>query len=279
MTKLTNEEQKARERLCLDLNVPTVEDAKSVALELKKEIKLFKIGAQLHASAGCEEVNLIGYLHSFGAEAYLDLKVHNSPKTVYELSKIFAKAKVAMFSVHIAGGEEMCKRAIDGATDGVLEKLDRSAKNKTLERLFLETKDESKIDSDKLNRPKVIGVTELANIDDYDLEAQGLNLKYDDLVRKRTELAREWNLDGITCPANKVGALEKEFGSDFIYVTSGISWKNDLYASQKQLCSLEQAVKNSSNSILVLGDTILKSKDKIATTKEILENIAKYSKK
>ena len=48
-----------------------------------------------------------------------------------------------------------------------------------------------------IQRPYVIGVTELTSLNDGDLEEQGLRIKYDDLVMRRTNLAKKWGLDGV----------------------------------------------------------------------------------
>lgn len=136
-----------------------------------------------------------------------------------------------MFNLHVAGGEVMCKKAIEGASEGAQKR------NLTW-------------------RPYVIGVTELTSLDDNDLREQGISISYDDLVRRRTELAIKWGLDGAVCPASKAGALEKEFGKDFIYVTPGIEWAGVSREGQKQLYTPDRAVQDCTNSILVIGGAI-----------------------
>ena len=143
----------------------------------------------------------------------------------------------------------MCRKAVEGAAKGAEKR--------------------------GIERPKVIGVTVLTSLSDEDLEAQSLGIKYDDLVRRRTELARKWGLDGIVCPASKAGALEKEFGSDFVYVTPGIEWKGKQGAGQKQLYTPDLAVRDCSCSILVIGSAITKAQDKKATAYEILQAMAR----
>ena len=104
----------------------------------------------------------------------------------------------------------------------------------------------------------------LTSLDDADLAKQGLNITYKDLVRRRTELAKEWGLDGIVCPANAAGALEKEFGYDpnFIFVTPGIEWAGVHREGQKQLYTPDLAIRDCKNSTLVIGGAITKLPDK-----------------
>ncbi len=250
MISLKYKEIKARKRVCLALDVPTVKEGLDLASKLVDLVGTFKIGKQLHTASGNEGVNIIGEIDNLDGGVFLDLKYHDTPNTVYQASKESAVPGVYMFNIHIAGGEEMCKKAIEGAYEGAQAR--------------------------GIERPRVIGVTVLTSLDDQDLATQRLKITYDDLVRRRTELAREWRLDGIVGPANKAGDLEKEFGSDFLYVTPGIKWQGKSGTGQKQLYTPDRAVQDCSNSILVMGSAITKAKDKRKTAYEILKAMAQH---
>jgi orotidine-5'-phosphate decarboxylase len=256
MVELTENEQRARKRICLALDVPTVRDALALSSELAEYVGMFKIGKQLHTAACNEAVPIVGRTWANGGEVFLDLKFHDTPQTVYEASKAAVVPGVKMFNVHVAGGEAMCKEACRGAVDGANRYLDSSLP--------------------AVQRPYVIGVTVLTSLNDADLQAQGLGISYNDLVMRMTKLAREWGLDGIVCPANKAGALEKEFGSDFLYVTPSIEWKGKSGAGQKQLYTPDRAVQDCKSSILVAGSAITKAADRRATAYEILQAMAPF---
>lgn len=247
--KLTEKEKEAKKRICLPLDVPTVKEALDLVAELADYVGVFKIGKQLHIAAGNEGINIIKEIKDRGGFIFLDLKLHDTPNTVYEASKACSIPGVYMFNIHVAGGEEMCKKAVKGAYEGA--------------------------QANNIERPKVIGVTVLTSLDDEDLAIQNLGISYDDLVRRRTELAKEWGLDGVVCPANKAGMLGKEFGSDFIYVTPGIKWAGIQREGQKQLYTPDLAVKDCSSSILVIGGAITEAKDRRKTAYEILQAMAK----
>ena len=246
---LTEKEQEARKRVCLALDVPTVEDALDLASELSDYVGTFKVGKQLHTAAGNEGIDIIEEILDRGGNTFLDLKFHDTPNTVYQASKESAVPGVYVFNIHVAGGEEMCRKAVEGAREGVELK--------------------------GIESPKVIGVTVLTSLDDEDLRVQGLNISYNDLVMKRTELAKKWGLDGVVSPANKAGDLEKRFGSDFIYVTPGIKWAGKEGKGQKQLYTPDMAVRDCSNSILVIGSATTKAEDRVRTAYEILQAMAK----
>lgn len=249
--KLTEKEQQARKRVCLALDVPNVYKAISLAGELSNYIGMCKIGKELHTAACNEGIPIIKEIYDRKGAVFLDLKLHDTPNTVYGAAKASAVSGVSFFNIHVAGGEEMCKKAIEGACEG--------AQARGLP-----------------ERPGVIGVTILTSLDDDDLKTQNLGVGYDDLVKRRTELAKKWGLDGIVCPAKKAGGLEKEFGSDFMYVTPGIKWAGVQREGQKQLYTPDKAVQDCTSSILVIGGAITKAEDKKATAYEILQAMAKY---
>jgi len=249
MRQLTKKESEAKKRVCLALDVPTVKDALDLVEELSDYVGMFKIGKQIHTAAGYEGLNIVKEIYDRGASVFLDLKYHDTPNTVYQASKAATVKGVYMFDVHIAGGKEMCKKAVQGAEDAAKEK--------------------------GLKRPKVIGVTVLTSLDDADLREQGIGVDYETLVKTRTRLAKEWGLDGIVCPAKKAGNIEKEFGTGLIYVTPGIKWAGKSGTVQKQLYTPDKAVSDCSSSILVIGSAITKADAKKATAYDILQAMAK----
>jgi orotidine-5'-phosphate decarboxylase len=254
MTILNEKEQQARKRVCFALDASTVNDALNLASELSPYVGVFKVGKELHTSACNEGVPIFTRIfESYGIKennVFADLKLHDTPNTVGQAARALAIPGIKMYNIHISGGEKMCKAALEGSYSEASKK--------------------------GLHLPYVIGVTELTSLDDNDLKEQGLGISYNDLVRRRTELARKWGLQGVVCPANRSGALEKEFGSDFLYVTPGIEWAGIHREGQKQLYTPDLAVQDCSSSILVIGGAIAKSKNRPATAYEILQAMAPY---
>lgn len=78
------------------------------------------------------------------------------------------------------------------------------------------------------------------------------------------------------CSAKKAGNLEKEFGGDFLYVTPGVKWAGVQNTGQKQFYTPDKAVRDCSNSVLVVGSAITKAEDKQKAGYEILQAISKY---
>lgn len=240
----------ARERVCLALDVPSVEQALVLNRELSDLVGMVKVGKELHTAAGNEGIAIVERVYRDGGSVFLDLKLHDTPQTVYGAASACSTYGVKMFNVHVAGGEAMCKKALDGARDGAARTGITAV-------------------------PKVIGVTVLTSLSDEDLAKQNLGVSYDDLVMRRTELAREWGLDGIVCPANKAGELEKRFG-EWLYVTPGIKFAGVQNEGQKQLDTPEGAVQACKSSVLVIGSAITKAEDKRAAAYAILQSMAPH---
>lgn len=252
MPKLTEKEQVARQRSCLALDFETTEEAMRVAMAQVPYFGVFKIGKELHSAACNEGVPIVHEVYHLNYTAdpnvFLDLKLHDTPNTVYKAVMTGIVPGVRFIDLHVAGGEEMCKKAVEAAY--------------------------KRADELRIPRPEVIGVTVLTSLSDEDLEAQGLGISYDSLVKRRTELALEWGLDGIVCPAKKAGAIEAEFGDHFTKITPGIKWKGKQREGQKQVYTPDQAVREANNSILVLGGAVTTAEDPIATAYEIIQAMA-----
>ncbi len=231
-----------------------VQEALALADELTDYVGMFKVGKELHRTASNQCVPIVARIYATSqdrrANIFLDLKDHDTPNTIYQTAKANSVPGVRMFNIHVAGGEKMCKKSLEGAHEGA-------------QITGIET-------------PKVIGVTVLTSLDDADLSEQGLGITYKDLVRKRTELAKRWGLQGVVCPANAAGYLEKEFGSDFLYVTPGVDWKGLHSEGQKQLYTPDRAVQDCTSSVLVIGTAIRKAQDRKATSYEILQVMTQH---
>jgi orotidine-5'-phosphate decarboxylase len=232
MIELTKEEKSARERVCIALDTESVNQALDWSKRLSTYAGSFKIGKSLHLIAGLEGRNIIYEIAEIGGASFLDLKGHDTPDQIKKYAMAATTFGVYMFNIHI-GNESMTRAAVEGAYE--------------------------KSEKYRIKRPLVIGVTELTSLDDRDLEILGNKFSYDDSVLNKAELAIKYGLDGIVCPAKKAGGLEQRFGMELLYVTPGINLGNLLNVGQKQLYEPSNAVKDCSNSILIIGSAITKA--------------------
>ena len=255
---LTAAEERARQRVVLALDFPTIEQAIHTAEDLGDRVGMFEVGTELHIASERKGGGIVRRLHSYSpdgaANVLLDLKLQDTPQTVRKASFQLAVPGVSAFNIHVEGGEAMAHAALEGAEQGA--------------------------GVYRIPRPKVIGITVLTSLDDEDLEQDGHGMKYEELVYHRTALAKEWGLDGVVCPARLAGVMEAEHGSDLLYVGLGIKWEESgavLHGEgHKQLYTVDRAAADSRTGIFVIGSAITKATDPRARAYQILQLMAPH---
>ena len=65
---------------------------------------MFKIGPVLFTRYGPQ---IVKEIQSLGSNVFLDLKLYDIPNTVAETVKALKELRIAMFTVHISGGNEV----------------------------------------------------------------------------------------------------------------------------------------------------------------------------
>ncbi|MFH1191349.1 MAG: orotidine-5'-phosphate decarboxylase [Candidatus Omnitrophota bacterium] len=220
----------AKAEIILALDVDTLESAADFVDKLYPKIKIFKVGSQLFTAYGLKIIELLA---KKGAEVFLDLKYFDIPNTVAGAVAAAARLKVKMLTLHICGGQEMLKAAVESA------RVQAAAL--------------------KNPRPLLIGVTVLTS----------QTAKAGEVVA----LAKQGiacGLDGVVCSALEAVVLRREIKKDFIIVTPGIRPANSGNDDQKRTATVSQAIKAGSD-FLVIGRPILKSADPFLAAKEIIQ--------
>lgn len=90
------------------LDVPTIDDARSLATSIADAAGGFKVGLQLFAANGPDAVRALGDVRVF-----LDLKLHDIPTTVAKTVRAVASLGVELLTVHALGGRAMLEAAND----------------------------------------------------------------------------------------------------------------------------------------------------------------------
>lgn len=116
--------------LIVALDVQDAKKAISIVKNLNDYVDVFKIGPVLFTKYGPD---IIKKVQDYGKKIFLDFKLYDIPNTVASTVKAIIDLNVFMFTVHIAGGMEMLKAAVN------------------------ELKDKDK-------RPKILGVTVLTSV-------------------------------------------------------------------------------------------------------------------
>ncbi len=207
-------------KVIVALDVDGMEEVKKF-VNLLSGIEIFKIGPRLFLKYGAEIVN---FLQEKGKEAFLDLKFHDIPNTVYHSVKEATKLGVSMLTIHALGGKEMIKSAVKGAEEESL-------------RLGIE-------------RPKIMGVTILTSMDEKNAKEVGFGHEIEKMVKKLTLLAFESGADGVIASPREIKIIREVAGENFLIATPGIRFEEGK-DDQKRTLSPSEAFSFGANYIII----------------------------
>jgi orotidine-5'-phosphate decarboxylase len=239
-------ENNNKNKLILSLDCSNLAELKQIVYELEETVEFYKIGLELMASG--EYFTAIDFLAKNNKKIFADLKLYDIDNTVAKAVANISKMPIELLTIHIAN-QSMMKRAVENA-----------------------------------GNVKIIGVTVLTNLINYDLATMGFDqkLSLEELVLKKAKLAIECGLAGVVASPQETAYLRQNIGKDFLIVTPGIrleniadlesSNKNNQIDDQKRIATPKQAIINGS-SYLVIGRPILQSSDKKAMALKILSQI------
>jgi len=208
----------ARDRLIVALDVPTQTEALELVRELSPEVGFFKIGLQLYIAGGPDIVR--GVLAT-GAKVFLDLKLHDIPNTVGKAVESAHRLGVQMLTIHLSGGEEMIRAAIDGRQHDM----------------------------------SILGVTVLTSATEGTLREVGVSDKIDNHVLRLARLGVTAGVDGLVASPHEIKMLRAEFGDQMKIVVPGIRPTWSEAGDQKRVMTPREAFQNGAD-YLVIGRPI-----------------------
>ncbi len=211
-----------KEKIIVALDVGSIKEEERLLEILSPHVRIFKVGIELFYSCGPKSLDII---KKYDREIFLDLKFHDIPNTVKNAAKVAARLGVFMFNVHVSGGNDMMKAALEGAGE-------------ESERLGID-------------RPHILGVTVLTSIEAT--EEQVLSL---------AKLAKDAGLDGVVASPKEVSAIRKNIRKDFLIVTPGVRPEGSDKQDQKRTATPKKAISAGADYI-VIGRPITKAKDPV----------------
>lgn len=227
--------------LIVALDVPDGAAALAAVKKLPGEVLFVKVGLELFIAEGPDVLKPIAAL---GKKIFLDLKLHDIPRTVERAVQSAAKHNVFMLTLHATGGRAMLRAAADAARE-----FGPAA-------------------------PKLVAVTVLTSLDQNDLNDLGVARTPAQQVMALGELAIGSGMDGLVCSAQEVGAMRQKLGPLPLLVTPGIRLPSDAVGDQKRIATPANAVKDGS-SFLVVGRPILEAADPVAAARAVLADMKK----
>jgi orotidine-5'-phosphate decarboxylase len=135
-----------RPQAIVALDVASLDDAHAVVTRLGDRAGFYKVGLQLFSAAG---PRVVEWLHAEGKSVFLDLKLHDIPRTVRRAAETAQRMGVALLTVHGLGGSTMVRAAVEAAGEKtgvlvvtVLTSLDLATASEALGRQLSSVEDE-----------------------------------------------------------------------------------------------------------------------------------------
>ena len=199
------------------IDTPDIHRAAALARDLRACAGGMKLGLEFFCANGDRGVLRVA---EHNLPLFLDLKLHDIPNTVGKAVAALAHLSPSVLTVHAGGGRAMMAAAKAAAPP----------------------------------ETKVVGVTVLTSLDQFDLQATGISGSPADQVKRLMDLAREAGIDGIVCSGAEVAAARAAWPEGF-FVVPGVRPEGGDVADQKRTVTPRQAVDDGA-SIVVIGRPI-----------------------
>ena len=222
------------ERLIVALDVPTLEEAESLARRLVGAVGWFKVGLELFTAHGPEAVTAI---RAHGP-VFLDVKLHDIPTTVQRAAARIAELGVGLVTVHAGGGAEMVAAAVRGLG----------------------------------GHGEVLAVTVLTSTSDVELAAIGSEPAASQVPRL-ARLATGAGAPGLVCAPRDLTAVRTAVGPAIRLVTPGVRPAGAGTDDHARAATPAQAIADGAD-LLVVGRPITRAEDPVAAAEAIAASIA-----
>lgn len=234
----------ARDRLIVALDVDSSERIEFLADGLSDDVRFYKVGLELFASIGAPAVEL---LLERKKGVFLDLKLHDIPKTVERAASIIARLGASMTTVHSLGGPDVVAAAREG-----LESAASSSGSRTL----------------------LLAVTLLTSHREEDLKGifpGGWSME--DKVVELAVMAAGAGADGVVCSPWEVKAVKSACPS-VLAVTPGVRVAEVKGDDQRRTATPERAIADGAD-YLVVGRPISKAPDPREAAIKVLDMMSR----
>lgn len=225
-----------KDKLIVALDLPAYDEARALVDRLGDAVSFYKIGLELLLAGGLE---LARELKFDGKRVFLDLKFLDIGNTVERAVAAAAGLGVDFLTVHGLDTKTL-NAAVRGRADSNL---------------------------------KLLAVTVLTNLEQADLDEQGISLTPEQLVLRRAKLANTAGFDGVIASGQEAGAVRASSGPQFLIVTPGIRLAGADSGDQSRVTTPEDALHAGADH-LVVGRPINAARDPRAAAEAFLARIA-----
>lgn len=226
-------------RVIVALDVPSLEEARVLAREVRDAVGMLKVGLELFVEAGPQALAMG---HDVGRPVFLDLKLCDIPETVDRAVARAAALGAKMLTVHASGGPAMLRRAVERARreGGGLE---------------------------------IVAVTVLTSLDAADLGAMGIGGDVATQVERLARVAWAEGVRAFVCSPHEASRLRAALGGDAVLVTPGVRAAAAAGSDdQKRTMSAGDAARAGADWVVV-GRPIRDARDRLAAARAIAEEV------
>ena len=222
--------------LIVALDVNNRREAVERVTAIGDSVGFYKIGLELFTAEGPDVVRAV---RDLGKRVFLDLKLHDIPRTVERAVRSGGKLGVDLMTIHSVGGKAMIKAAADAAAEFGAD------------------------------GPKILAVTVLTSLDQTDLEDIGVTGRTPaEQVEAMARFAVANGANGLVCSPREVGALSKALKAGTLFITPGVRPAGSAVGDQKRVATPADAVRDGATH-LVVGRPILAAADPAAAARAI----------
>lgn len=222
---LLNDTELGADRVIVALDAGSTDANLALVRRLAGRARWFKVGMAEYYTAGGR---LFEEIAEAGGQTFLDLKLHDIPRTVYEAARALALWRPALATVHASGGSEMVAQAVEGFS---------AAGSETI----------------------VLGVTVLTSLDDTALGKIGYARGARESAQRLGDVAMSGGARGLVCSAHEVAALRQRH-PEAVLVTPGIRSAGEATQDQRRVATPGDAIAAGA-SLLVVGRPIWAATD------------------
>lgn len=224
------------------LDVPDGEAMRSTLARMPNLIDWYKVGLELFCSEGPSVLKPLQEQHK---SIFLDLKLHDIPRTVGNAVKTAAEHGVNLMTVHAVGGRAMLEEAAAAAASCACP-------------------------------PKLVAVTTLTSLNQDDFSDLGVGRTVEEQALALGELAIRSGIDGLVTSAHEAQALRRAFPKALL-VTPGIRMPSGDVGDQKRVATPSYAVEQGATH-LVIGRPIVQAEDPVSAASMMLDDMKKAVK-
>lgn len=221
------------------LDVPDGAAMREKLQAMSDNIGWYKVGLELFCSEG---PSVLDPLKELNKSIFLDLKLHDIPRTVGNAVKTAAAHGVNLMTVHAVGGRAMLEEAARAAASCE-------------------------------HPPKLVAVTTLTSLNEDDFEDLGIERSVEEQAVALGRLAMESGIDGLVTSAHEARALREAF-PDALLVTPGIRMPSGDVGDQKRVATPSFAAEQGATH-LVIGRPIVQAEDPVAAAAILLDDLKK----